>query len=36
VRFKVQYAFLNDRPLSGVTKSFIQTLTETFRENGHH
>jgi DNA-binding transcriptional LysR family regulator len=36
VRFKVQYAFLNDRPPSGVTKAFVQTLTETFRNNGHH
>jgi DNA-binding transcriptional LysR family regulator len=36
VRFKVQYAFLNDRPPSGVTKAFVQTLTETFRQNGHH
>jgi DNA-binding transcriptional LysR family regulator len=36
VRFKVQYAFLNDRPPSGVAKAFVQTLTETFRKNGHN
>jgi hypothetical protein len=36
VRFKVQYVFLNDRPPSSVAKAFIQTLTETFRQNGHH
>jgi DNA-binding transcriptional LysR family regulator len=36
VRFKVQYVFLNDRPPSGVAKAFLQTLTETFRQNGHH
>lgn len=36
VRFKVQYVFLNDRPPSGIAKAFVQTLTETFRQNGHH
>ena len=33
--FKVQYAFLNDRPPSSLLRAFIATLTETIRQAAH-